>query len=147
MATSKDRLLWNEIPAPVRAEVEQLIGGPVIKTQNCPGGFSPGFASRLTLADGRRVFVKAMDADTWPLEAIPHRTEARVAAALPSTVPAPQFLGIFDDGHWTALAFEDIDGTQPPQPWNPTDLGRVVAAVRQLAQAATPSPIALPHDH
>lgn len=147
MSASKDRLRWNEIPASIRAEIEQLIGGTVITTQNCPGGFSPGFASRLTLADGRRVFVKAMDADAWPEEATTHRTEALITAALPTAVPAPQFLGAFDNGHWAVLAFEDIDGTEPPQPWNPTDLGRVAAAVRQLARAGTPSPIALPHDH
>jgi aminoglycoside phosphotransferase (APT) family kinase protein len=147
MSASKDRVRWHEIPPPVRAEIEQLIGGTVIAAQNCPGGFSPGFASRLTLADGRRVFVKAMDADCRPEEATTHRTEAVIAAALPATVPAPRFLGTFDNDHWVALAFEDIDGTEPPQPWNPTDLGRVVTAVGQLARAVTPSPVALPHTH
>jgi aminoglycoside phosphotransferase (APT) family kinase protein len=135
------------MPLPIRAEIERLIGGAVITAQNCPGGFSPGFASRLTLADGRRVFVKAMDADAWPEEATTHRTEAVITAALPATVPTPQLLGTFDNDHWVVLAFEDIDGAEPPQPWNPADLGRVVAAVRRLARAVTPSPIALPHDH
>jgi Ser/Thr protein kinase RdoA (MazF antagonist) len=147
MNTSKNRPLWNDLPASVRADIEQLIGGPVVQTQTCPGGFSPGFASRLTRTDGRGVFVKAMHADTWPLEAVQHRTEARIAAALPSTIPAPKFLGMFDDRHWTVLAFEDINGTQPRQPWDRTDLNRVAAAVIQLTQAVTPSPIALPRDH
>jgi Ser/Thr protein kinase RdoA (MazF antagonist) len=147
MSASKDRLRWNEIPAPIRAEIEQLIGGTVITAQNCLGGFSPGCASRLALADGRRVFVKAMDADAWPEEAMTHRTEAVITAALPATVPTPQFLGTFDNDHWVVLAFEDIDGAEPPQPWNLTDLGRVVAEVGQLARAVTPSPITLPHDH
>jgi aminoglycoside phosphotransferase (APT) family kinase protein len=147
MSASKDRLRWKEMPASIRAEIEQLIGGTVSTAQNCPGGFSPGFASRLALADGRRVFVKAMDADAWPEEATTHRTEAAITAALPATVPAPQFLGSFDNGHWVVLAFADIDGAEPPQPWNPTDLGRVVTAVRQLARAVTPSPIALPREH
>ena len=147
MSASKDRLRWDEIPAPVQAEIEKLIGGTVVTTQNCPGGFSPGFASRLTLADGRRVFVKAMDADAWPEQAVIHRAEALITAVLPATVPAPQLLGTFDNGHWVVLAFEDVDGTQPSQPWNPTDLDRVVAAVSQLARTVTPSPIALPHDH
>jgi Ser/Thr protein kinase RdoA (MazF antagonist) len=147
MSASKERLRWNEIPLPIRAEIEQLIGGTVSTAQNCPGGFSPGFASRLTLVEGRRVFVKAMDAASWPEEAMTHRTEAAITAALPATVPTPQFLGTFDNDHWIVLAFEDIDGTEPPQRWNPTDLGRVVAAVRRLARAVTPSPIALPHNH
>src|SRR4030081_1291656 len=63
------RPLWRGIPANARTAIEALVGGHVIHAQNCPGGFSPGLASRLTLSDGRRVFVKAMDADAWPDEA------------------------------------------------------------------------------
>lgn len=143
MVASKSRPRWPELPATARIHVERLLGGTVSTAENCPGGFSPGFASRLTLADGRRAFVKAMDADTWPDEAITHRTEATIAAALPATVPAPRLLGTFDDGHWVVLAFEDIDGAEPAQPWHPNDLDRVVAAVRQLA----PAQITLPRDH
>jgi aminoglycoside phosphotransferase (APT) family kinase protein len=145
MAASKDRPRWEELPPPIRAEIERLAGGTVIAARNCPGGFSPGLASRLTLAGGRRVFVKAMDADAWPAEAITHRTEAVIAAALPAAVPAPQFLGAFDDGQWVVLAFEDVDGTEPSRPWSTADLRRVVGAVRQLA--VTPAPLTLPHDH
>jgi aminoglycoside phosphotransferase (APT) family kinase protein len=145
MGASKDRPRWDEMPPPVRAEIERLAGGTVIAARNCPGGFSPGLASRLTLAGGRRIFVKAMDAGAWPAEAITHRTEAVIAAALPATVPAPRFLGGFDDGQWVVLAFEDVDGAEPSRPWSPADLRRVVAAVRQLA--VTPAPLNLPHDH
>ena len=146
-AASKRRPRWAELPAPARAQIERLLASKVVRAQNCEGGFSPGFASRLTLADGRRAFVKAMDCDAWPSQALFHRDEARVAAALPGSVPAPRFLGSSDDGHWVALAFEADDGTEPAQPWNRTDLDRVLTAVGQLAQAGTPSPIPLPPDH
>jgi aminoglycoside phosphotransferase (APT) family kinase protein len=145
MAASKDRPRWDELPLQVRAAIERLVGGTVIATRNCPGGFSPGLASRLTLAGGRRVFVKAMDAGAWPAEADTHRTEAVIAAALPAAVPAPRFLGAFDDGHWVVLAFEAVDGAEPSRPWDPADLRRVVAAVGRLA--ATPAPVTLPHAH
>jgi hypothetical protein len=147
MAASKKRPRWGDLPVSARAAIERLIAGPVVAAQNCAGGFSPGFASRLTLADGCRVFVKAMDVDEWPEEAISHRAEATVAAALPDSVPAPRFLGCDDDGQWVILAFDCIDGAEPAQPWDPADLDRVVAAAGQLSQALTPSPIALPRDH
>lgn len=147
MATSKNRPRWDEIPARVRGEIDELLGGRVIHARSCPGGFSPGLASRVTLVDGRRAFVKAVDADAWPADAGHHRAEAVVAAALPATVPVPRFLGASDDGHWAALAFEDIDGTEPARPWRLTDLRRVLAAVVQLSGEVTPSPIALPRDH
>jgi hypothetical protein len=81
MSASKNRPRWGDLPPPVRARISELAGGRVLAAQNCEGGFSPGFASRLTLADGRRVFAKAVDADAWPLQATFHRDEARVAAA------------------------------------------------------------------
>jgi Ser/Thr protein kinase RdoA (MazF antagonist) len=146
-AGSKRRPLWAELPTPARMQIEHLLASPVVTAQNCEGGFSPGFASRLTLADGRRAFVKAMDCDAWPSQALFHRAEARVAAALPAGLPAPRFLGSFDDGHWVALAFEGVDGAEPAQPWDPADLDRVLAAVGQLADAGTPSPVPLPRDH
>jgi hypothetical protein len=93
MCASKDRPRWEELPPHVRGQISELAGGRVVAARNCGGGFSPGFASRLTLADGRRAFAKAMDADAWPLQATFHRDEARVSAALPRTVPAPRFLG------------------------------------------------------
>jgi hypothetical protein len=147
LTASKRRPLWHELPAQVRVQIEHLLGSPVLTARNCEGGFSPGFASRLTLADERRVFVKAMDSVTWPAQAVMHRAEANVAAALPASIPAPRLLGWFDDGHWVALAFEGIDGTEPAQPWRRIDLDRVLAAIGQLAQAGTPSPIVLPGDH
>ncbi len=140
MAASKRRPLWDDLPAPARAQIEHMIASPVVTAQNCEGGYSPGFASLLTLADGRRAFVKAMDSDTWPSQALMHRAEASVAAALPNSIPAPRFLGSSGEGHWVALAFEGIDGTEPAQPWNLTDLDRVLAAIDQLARAGTLRP-------
>ena len=147
VAASKSRLLWDGLPVRVQVEVARIAGGPVVAAHNCPGGFSPGLASRLTLADGRRVFVKAMDADVWPDEATTHRVEARIAAALPEVTPAPRLLGTFDDEHWVVLAFEDIEGAEPRQPWNSADLRRVIAALETMTRALTPSPISVPLDH
>jgi hypothetical protein len=147
MSASKNRPRWSELPPRIRGQISELAGGRVVAAENCEGGFSPGFASRLTLADGRRAFAKAMDADAWPLQATMHRDEARVAAALPPTVPAPQLLGSADDGHWVILAFAWVDGTEPALPWNAAELSQVAAAAAAMSQALTPSPLAVPADH
>ena len=107
------------------------------------GGFSPGVAARLRLADGRRVFVKAVSGRTNPDSPGMHRREARIAAALPASVPAPRFLDSYDDGDWIALIFEDIDGTAPQTPWQQPELDRVLVAVAALSSALTPAPIAV----
>ena len=72
-----------------------------------------------------------------------HRREARIAAALPASVPTPRFLDSYDDGDWIALVFEDIDGTTPQIPWKPAELERVLAAITELTSRLTPSPIAV----
>jgi Ser/Thr protein kinase RdoA (MazF antagonist) len=147
MSASKNRPRWGELPLRVRCQISELAGGRVVAAENCEGGFSPGFASRLTLADKQRVFVKAMDVDEWPLQATFHRAEARVAAALPQAVPAPRFLGSADDGHWVILAFEWADGAELPMPWRPDELSQAVAAAGAMSQALTPSPVSVPANH
>jgi hypothetical protein len=85
-----------------------------------------------------------MDAEVWPSQVTMYRDEARVAAVLPPTAPAPEFLGSMDDGRWVVLAFECVEGSAPARPWRHADLARVLAAVRTMTTALTPSPVALP---
>jgi hypothetical protein len=114
----------------------------VVQAATQPGGFSPGLAARLRLADGRRVFVKAAgpDPDTPAL----HRAEAQITAALPATAPSPRLLWSYDDHGWVALAFADIQGKLPTLPWRPGELQRVLDAVAELATTLTPTPVAAP---
>ena len=144
---SKNRLLWAQVPATVKARVEQLAGGRVVAAANCAGGFSPGLASRLTVADGSMIFVKAIDSDAWPDQAATYRAELSVSAGLPADVPAPRLLASLDDGHWVILVFEYIAGAEPDLRRRPTDAFRVAAALEELARTLTPSPIAVPSDH
>lgn len=108
-----------------------------------PGGFSPGVAARLALADGRRVFVKAVSGGINPYSPGMHRREARIAAALPASLPTTRLLDSYDDGDWIALIFEDIDGTTPQMPWQQSELDRVLAAIAELSSMLTPAPIAV----
>ncbi|HYN93774.1 MAG TPA: phosphotransferase [Pilimelia sp.] len=88
-----------------------------------------------------------MDGQAWPRELELYRAEAAIAARLPAAVPAPRLLGTHDDGRWTILAFDHVDGAEPARPWVAADLDRVVRAAGRLARAVTPSPIRLPRDH
>jgi hypothetical protein len=145
-AASRRRLVWSELPAPARQQVEAIAGGKVVSASSQPGGFSPGLASRLRLANGRRAFAKAISND-WPVEAGFHRSEAIVAAHLPGTVPAPRLWGSFDDGEWVGMVFDDIDGREPAQPCDEAELARILSALACLADGATPSPVAVARDH
>jgi len=72
-----------------------------------------------------------------------HRREARIAIALPASVPTPRLLWSHDDGDWVGLAFEDIEGWTPATPWRAEELNRVLSALTQLVESLTPSPIAV----
>jgi hypothetical protein len=144
---SKKRPRWADLPASVRTGIEDLLRDSVAHAESCAGGFSPGFASRLTLDSGRRAFVKAVDGHLWPTEASHCRAEADVAGRLPVGMPVARLLNARDDGRWVILAFEHVDGVEPRRPWTAPQIRRVVAQAVALAQAATPSPIELPRDH
>ncbi|MFI1682638.1 phosphotransferase [Streptomyces sp. NPDC020607] len=135
------RTPWGELPAHVRGELESVLGAPVVDAVTQRGGFSPGVAARVRLADGRRAFIKAVSAEANPGSPELHRAEARNSAALPDHVPAPRLLAAYDDGLWVALAFEDIEGHQPHVPWRADEFGLVLDAVTELSYALTPAPI------
>jgi aminoglycoside phosphotransferase (APT) family kinase protein len=127
----------------VRAAIEGWLGASVIAAETQPGGFSPGVAARVRVANGRRVFVKAVGPELNPDSPRIYRQEARIVAALPATAPAPRLLWSYDEGPegWVALAFEDIEGWNPAQPWRSEELDRVLDAIVALSAALTPSPI------
>jgi aminoglycoside phosphotransferase (APT) family kinase protein len=135
------RVPWQDLPEAVRRWAAEVLGSAVVDAASQPGGFSPGAACRLTLADGSRAFLKAVSASANPDSPDMHRREAAVAAALPAEVPAPALLGSYDDGEWVALLFADVDGRQPGEPWQLPDLGRVISALDGLHQLLTPSPL------
>lgn len=137
------RLPWQAIPGHLRDRVAGLLGAGVLGAQSQPGGFSPGVAARLTLADGRRAFVKAVDQLNPESPGI-HRSEARIAAMLAEGTPAPRLLGLVDADGWVILLFEDIDGWMPAQPWRSDELSRVLDAMTDLAEALSPAPIDAP---
>ncbi|MFK8906513.1 aminoglycoside phosphotransferase family protein [Streptomyces sp. YS-3] len=135
------RTAWEQVPEHVRRGLEARLGAPVVDAVTQRGGFSPGVAARVRLADGRRAFVKAVSAEANPGSPLLHRAEARIAASLPSAVPAPRLLATHDEAPWVALAFEDVEGRQPHVPWRPAELARVLDAVSELASALTPAPV------
>ncbi|MEU7689364.1 phosphotransferase [Microbispora hainanensis] len=138
------RLPWTAVPAHLRLAVERHLGDHVAEAVTQPGGFSPGVAARLRLAGGGRAFVKAVGPEPNPISPGVHRAEARVAAALPATAPAPRLLASFDEDGWVVLLFEDVEGRTPAQPWTAAELGLVLGAVADLAETLTPAPVAVP---
>jgi hypothetical protein len=146
---------WADLPGSAREVIAFRLGSEVIDTCSTGVGFTPGFASRLDLADGRQVFVKAASAADdakygWGLSEA-YREEIRKLRALPSDLPAPALLWTVDDDiagmRWVILCFEYVDGAPPRRPWRPEELRLVIDALAQLAPlvAEAPDGLELPH--
>jgi hypothetical protein len=140
------RLEWPHLPPHVRALVEQRCGSPVTEATSQGAGFTPGFASVLTCADGSRHFVKAASTRAQRMFAEAYREEARKLAALPEAAPAPRLQWIHDGDHpadWVVLGIEHVASRQPARPWREADLAACVAMTEQMAATLTPPPAGL----
>jgi hypothetical protein len=136
------RVHWEELPSPVKRAIEERIGGQVVEAITQAGGFSPGLAARLRIADGCRCFVKAVSVHANPDTPDLHRREAAVVSALPPDAPVARLLWTYDEGDWVVLGFEDIEGHTPTQPWRDHELRMVILGLHRLHEVLTPSPIA-----
>ncbi|MFG1698085.1 hypothetical protein [Nonomuraea sp. NPDC049309] len=138
------RVPWADVPASVRAAVEDFLGDGVAEAVTQPGGFSPAAACRLRTRGGKRAFVKAVGPEPNADAVRIYRSELRVARALPASVPAPRLLTGFELDGWVVLVFEDVEGRHPAMPWRRDELDRVLAAIEEMSAALTPAPIDVP---
>jgi len=134
------RLEWPHLPPHVRDLVEQRCGSPVVEAESQGAGFTPGFASVLTCADGSRHFVKAASTKAQRMFAEAYREEARKLAALPDGAPAPLLLWQHDADDWVVLGIEHVTARHPVRPWRPEDLAACLAMTAGMAATLTPTP-------
>lgn len=109
-SATAQRPTWQDLPAEVRTLVEDRVGG-VRRSRSQGSGYTPGFASRLTTADGS-FFVKAVDRET-PFVHASYRREAEVNAVLPVGLPRPALLWTAEGADWLVLCFQDVEGRSP----------------------------------
>ncbi len=137
------RLEWAHLPPHIRTVIERRTGSPVVSAQSQTAGFTPGFASVLTCADGRRHFVKAASLKAQRPFAASYREEARKLAALPHRAPAPRLLWTHDGDDWVVLGLEYVEARSPRRPWRQEDLDAALAMVAEVAELLTPAPASL----
>ena len=114
----------------------------MISAESQAGGFSPGTADRVGTDSERRAFVKAVSPEQNPDSPDLLRREADYLDALARSPRVPRPIGRYDDGHWFAVAMEEIDGRCPPVPWSDEHVDAAMDTLAVLAADLTPSPIA-----
>lgn len=133
MTSFVTRPAWDSLPAPVREGIERRLPSQVLAAQPVTGGFTPGAAFRVELADGGGVFVKGIAGD-HPLVGM-YAAEARVCEALPANAPAPRLLWNAEIEGWRVLAFERVTGSHPdlsPKSAHVPALRRALEALGEL---------------
>ncbi|MBA3309863.1 MAG: hypothetical protein H0U28_07350 [Nocardioidaceae bacterium] len=144
------RPAWDRLPAEARRAIRSAAGCEVLSGWSAGTGFTPGFASRLELADGSRVFVKAASsADDalhgWALSDA-YREEARKLLLLPE-VGSPRLLWHHDvqigSERWMILGFEYVDGAPPRRPWRRHQLQLVLDKLAAIAPVLADPPAEL----
>jgi hypothetical protein len=134
------RLEWTFLPPHIRAAIEERCGAAVTDAASQGAGFTPGFASVLTCADGSRHFVKAASVKAQRLFAESYREEARKLTLLPDAAPAARLLWLHDADDWVALGIEHVEARPPRRPWRQRDLDASLAMLVDAAAALTPPP-------
>lgn len=137
------RLEWKFLPREVRALVEDELGSPVVKAESRTSGFTPGFASILTAADGTQAFVKAANKVAQAEIASSYAEEIRKLVLLGDVIPSPALQWFSKDEAWVLLGFEAVIAKQPRRPWRPGELDRALDLAEQIAAATTTVPTGL----
>jgi aminoglycoside phosphotransferase (APT) family kinase protein len=137
------RLDWSLLPPMLRRLVEERLGSPVVTADSAGAGFTPGLASVLTGADGRRVFVKAANKKAQRPFAEAYAAELRTLRMLPDGLPVPRLLWSHEDDLWVVLALEHVDGPNPARPWHTAELDACLDTLETLAGRLTPAPMPL----
>ena len=117
-----------------RRLVEERFGTTVVESRSVDAGFTPGCASVLIGADGRRIFLKAASTKAQRPFADAYREEIRKLRALPAGLPVPRLLWSHEDDLWVLLALEHVEGHNPARPWRRDELDASLDPLEVLAR-------------
>jgi hypothetical protein len=138
------------LPPALLAAAAAALGAPVVTVERLHGGFTLQSNCRLSLADGRRVVLKA--AAPAPVVGVPGRLwtelfnrEIWVYRHVPQARPwQPAIFGDLAADGWLALLMEDLSACERVPPWSAAAIDAVAAALAGIH--AIPKPAGLPPD-
>ena len=115
--------------------IERAVGAQPVGYETRPGGYSTADRLRVSLDDGRTVFVKSADE---PNLAGWIRREHEVYRSLDGQSFLPRLLGFDDDGVRPVLVLEDLSDADWSWEWTPRRVDAVLHALDELASVAPP---------
>jgi hypothetical protein len=130
---------WSEVPPALVAEIECILGSSILAGEIAWGGYSPSASFHLTLADGRRAFVKGTHPGQTPEGRLALEQEIdsyRELAVLRGL--APGYLGTAEQEGWSFLILEAVTEAEKALPWSRAKLARLAASLADFYERAQP---------
>ncbi len=137
------RLDWKFLPKEVRALVEDELGSPVVTAESQTSGFTPGFASVVTGADGSTAFIKAASKVAQAEVAASYSAEIDTMVAFAGAVPAPALRWFSRAQSWVLLGYETVSARQPRRPWRLPDVNRALDLAETIVDTLPSAPAGL----
>jgi len=134
------RLDWKFLPQEVRALVEDELGSPVVSAESRTSGFTPGFASIVTAADGSQAFIKAASKVAQAEVAASYAEEIRKVVLFGDAIPAPKLEWFSRGQSWVLLGYEAVPSRQPRRPWRRPELDRALDLAEAIIDATATVP-------
>lgn len=133
MVSMNERITWSDLPPALKNWVENTLEAPVESYISQSSGFSLGTADRLTAANSKKAFLKAVSATAQPETANLHRAELAATRLIAGTPHTASIIGGYQEDSWVALLMEDIEGRHPQTPWTEQDIIQTLIALDSLA--------------
>lgn len=139
-----DRPLWDEVPAGVQKQIEDIIGACVTVAEIARGGYGPSAAFLLTTTDGREFFVKGSHPrqEAHGFKMLEQETAAYAGSPTLASL-APRLLGrarLGGEDDWHLAVFERVSGAKGPLPWDDQRLEGVFHLLKTLHTAGPELP-------
>jgi len=134
------RLDWKFLPKEVRALVEDELGSPVVRAESRTSGFTPGFASVVTGADGSSAFIKAASKVAQAEVAASYSAEIDKVVGFDGAVPAPALEWFSRGQSWVLLGYEAVPSRQPRRPWRLPELNRALDLAEAIVASVPTAP-------
>lgn len=138
-----ERIAWESLPDGLKKAIEQHTG-PILAAETAAAGQNSPLAATVATAEGK-TFVKGLPSNDR--RSVSQAREAAVAPLVREI--SPRLLWRFDEGGWSVLGYEHIDGRHAdysPGSGDPEALVPVLKALGEIEVPSNPGPFKMVED-
>ncbi len=125
--------VWSAVPAVVQAALADRLGSPVLEAAIAWGGYTPSASFIVTLANGKRVFIKGAHPGQNTYGVAAFKAEQQIYQNYPQLSGiAPAYICEVELADWHLMVLEAIEGGEKLLPWTKAKLEAVFLTLETL---------------